>query len=91
MSRIKKLEMQSGAMRLLMHLLKGPSYVTMILKETDIPNTQLFRSLELLKELSLIKTEIDKSVFPNRNMIFLTPKGSKIAEHIKQIEEILEA
>ena len=90
MSRIKRLEMQSGAMRLLVYLLKGPSYVTMILKETDIPNTQLFRSLDLLKELNLIRTEIDKSVFPNRNMIFLTAKGSIIAEHIKQIEEILE-
>ena len=47
-------------------------------------------SLDLLKELNLIRTEIDKSVFPNRNMIFLTTKGSMIAEHIKQIEEILE-
>lgn len=90
MARIKKLETQSGAMRLLIHLLKEPSYVTLILKETDIPNTQLFRSLDLLKEMGLIKTEIDKSVFPNRNMIFLTSKGTKIAEHLKSIEELLE-
>ena len=90
MSRIKKLEMQSGAMRLLIYLLKGPSYATMILKETDIPNTQLFRSLDLLKELELIRTEIDKSIFPNRNMIFLTERGMKVAEKLKKVEDLLE-
>lgn len=90
MSRIKNFEMQSGSMRLLIHLLKGPSYATLILKETDIPNTQLFRSLDLLKEMGMIRTEIDKSVFPNRNMIYLTTKGMKVAEHLKHVEEILE-
>jgi DNA-binding MarR family transcriptional regulator len=86
---IKALETQSGAMRLLLYLLKGPSYVTLILKETDIPNIQLLRSVELLIDLKLIQKKIDSSSYPKRNIITLTNKGRQIALKVKEIEALL--
>ncbi len=87
---IKALETQSGAMRLLIYLSDSPSYVTKILHETDIPNSVLFRAIDLLEEMKLIKKNIDSSTFPKRNIISLTDKGKKVAKHLKEIEEILE-
>jgi DNA-binding MarR family transcriptional regulator len=89
MPKIKALETQSGAMRLLIYLLKGPSYVTLILHETDIPNIQLLRSVELLEGLRLIQKKVDSSTYPKRNMISLTPKGKQIALKVKEIENLL--
>jgi DNA-binding MarR family transcriptional regulator len=86
---IKALETQSGAMRLLLYLLKGPSYVTLILKETDIPNIQLLRSVDLLLELKLIQKKVDATTYPKRNIITLTNKGKQIAQKVKEIEAIL--
>ncbi|MCL4334448.1 MAG: hypothetical protein M1290_04165 [Candidatus Thermoplasmatota archaeon] len=86
---IKALETQSGAMRLLLYLLKGPSYVTLILKETDIPNIQLLRSIDLLMELNLIQKKVDTTTYPKRNIISLTSKGKQIAQKVKEIETIL--
>ncbi|MGC8562538.1 MAG: hypothetical protein ACP5UZ_08495 [Thermoplasmata archaeon] len=86
---VKALETQSGAMRLLLYLLKGPSYVTLILKETDIPNIQLLRSIELLLELKLIQKKVDTSTYPKRNIISLTNKGKQVAQKVKDIETLL--
>ncbi|MCL4447894.1 MAG: hypothetical protein M1556_07030 [Candidatus Thermoplasmatota archaeon] len=89
MALIKALETQSGAMRLLLYLTKGPSYVTLILKETDIPNIQLLRSVDLLLDLKLIQKKVDGSTYPKRNIITLTNKGKQIALRVKEIEGIL--
>lgn len=86
---VKALETQSGAMRLLLYLLKGPSYVTLILKETDIPNIQLLRSIELLLELKLIQKKVDTSTYPKRNIISLTNKGKQVAQKVNDIETLL--
>lgn len=86
---VKALETQSGAMRLLLYLLKGPSYVTLILKETDIPNIQLLRSIELLLDLKLIQKKVDTTTYPKRNIISLTNKGKQIAQKVKEIELLL--
>ena len=86
---VKELETQSGAMRLLLYLLKGPSYVTLILKETDIPNIQLLRSIELLLDLKLIQKKVDTTTYPKRNIISLTNKGKQIAQKVKEIELLL--
>ena len=86
---VKALETQSGAMRLLLYLLKGPSYVTLILKETDIPNIQLLRSIELLLDLKLIQKKVDTTTYPKRNIISLTNKGKQIAQKVKEIEQLL--
>ncbi|EQB64533.1 MAG: hypothetical protein AMDU3_IPLC00004G0111 [Thermoplasmatales archaeon I-plasma] len=89
MALVKALETQSGAMRLLLYLLKGPSYVTLILKETDIPNIQLLRSIELLLDLKLIQKKVDTTTYPKRNIISLTNKGKQIAQKVKEIELLL--
>jgi predicted transcriptional regulator len=89
MALVKALETQSGAMRLLLYLLKGPSYVTLILKETDIPNIQLLRSIELLLDLKLIQKKVDTTTYPKRNIISLTNKGKQIAQKVKEIEQLL--
>ena len=89
MALVKALETQSGAMRLLMYLMKGPSYVTLILKETDIPNIQLLRSVNLLLDLKLIQKKVDSSTYPKRNIITLTNKGKLIAQKVKEIEALL--
>ena len=89
-SGLKKLERQSGILRLLYHLLEGESYFTKILGDYDIPNNQLVRSISELKELGLITQRIDNSSYPPKNMISLTPKGKKVAELLKKIEEVLE-
>ncbi len=89
MTLVKALETQSGAMRLLMYLMKGPSYVTLILKETDIPNIQLLRSVNLLLDLKLIQKKVDSSTYPKRNIITLTNKGKLIAQKVKEIEALL--
>lgn len=86
---VKALETQSGAMRLLMYLMKGPSYVTLILKETDIPNIQLLRSVNLLLDLKLIQKKVDSSTYPKRNIITLTNKGKLVAQKVKEIEALL--
>ena len=89
MALVKALETQSGAMRLLLYLLKGPSYVTLILKETDIPNIQLLRSIELLLDLKLIQKKVNTTTYPKRNIISLTNKGKQIAQKVKEIELLL--
>ena len=89
MALIKALETQSGAMRLLMYLMKSPSYVTLILKETDIPNIQLLRSVNLLLDLKLIQKKVDSSTYPKRNIITLTNKGKLVAQKVKEIEALL--
>ncbi len=89
MALVKALETQSGAMRLLMYLMKSPSYVTLILKETDIPNIQLLRSVNLLLDLKLIQKKVDSSTYPKRNIITLTNKGKLVAQKVKEIEVLL--
>jgi len=49
----------------------------------------LYSVIDKLKELELIKTRIDRSSYPPRKMISLTDKGRKVAEKLKEIEEIL--
>jgi len=88
---IRDLEGQKGILRVLMLLdEKGEINYYSIIKESDLYDRVLKLSLEKLRELELIKTRIDKSSYPPRNMISLTDKGKKVAQKLKEIEEILE-
>jgi len=40
--------------------------------------------------MELVDAKIDNSKFPNEEIISLTDKGKKVAEKLKEIEEILE-
>ncbi|MGC9193798.1 MAG: transcriptional regulator [Thermoplasmata archaeon] len=55
-----------------------------------ISSTTLYRTIATLKEMNLINSTIDNTKYPPQNMISLTPKGRKVAEKLKEIEEILE-
>jgi predicted transcriptional regulator len=63
--------------------------VIKLLKDHDIPNNQLIRSINQLIKLGLIASNIDKSSFPNRKILSLTGKGTKIAKRLKEIEKVL--
>ncbi|MCL5954922.1 MAG: hypothetical protein M0T81_00250 [Thermoplasmatales archaeon] len=59
--------------------------------DADISVHQGYDSLEKLKSIGIVKTRIDTSKYPNRNMISLTDKGQKMAMKLMEIEEILES
>jgi len=87
---IKDLEGQKGILRVLILLKdKGEINYYSIIKESDLYDRVLRLSLEKLKELRLIESRLDNSTYPPRNMISLTDKGRKVAEKLKEIEEVL--
>jgi DNA-binding HxlR family transcriptional regulator len=87
---IKEFEGQKGILRLLVYLYeKGETNYYSIIKESDIYDRVLRLSVEKLKELKLVESKINNSTYPPRNMISLTPKGRKVAEKLKEIEEVL--
>jgi len=88
---IRELEGQSGILRLPLLLLeKGEMGYYSIIKESDLYDRILRNSLDKLKKLGLVKTRIDTSTYPSRIMISLTDKGRRVAEKLKEIEEMLE-
>lgn len=76
-------------MRLLLYLLRGSSYVTLILNETDIANIQLLRSVNLLESMKLIQKNVDTTTYPKKNIISLTNRGKQVAIKIRDIENLL--
>ena len=87
---LKEIEMQSGFLRLLVYLSeKGEKQITDIMEETGIPVHQVYRSLEKAKSLGLVKSRIDDTKYPHRNLISLTEKGEKVALKIEDVLIIL--
>ena len=91
MDPLKVLEKQSGFLRLLVYLSdKREKTVTEILDETDIPVHQLYSSIEKAKELNLVRTRVDSSKYPPRNLVSLTAKGNRFSKKLEELMEILE-
>jgi DNA-binding MarR family transcriptional regulator len=91
MDPLKVLEKQSGFLRLLVYLSdKREKTVTEILDETDIPVHQLYSSIEKAKELNLVRTRVDSSKYPPRNLVSLTAKGNRFSRKLEELMEILE-
>ncbi len=87
---LREIETQSGFLRLIEYLdVNGECMITQIREDRQIPIHQLYASIEMAKRLKLIKTRIDNTKYPPRNMISLTKKGSDLAEKIKEIMDIL--
>jgi len=81
---------QSGFLRLIYYLGEnGEKTVTEIIEEADIPVHQLYASIDKAIRLKLVKRRIDKSSYPNRNLISLTTKGEKLALKLKEITNLL--
>ena len=88
---LREIETQSGFLRLIEYLdVNGESMITQIRKGRQIPIHQLYASIDMAKKLKLIKTMIDNTKYPPRNMISPTEKGSDIVKKIKEIMDILE-
>jgi DNA-binding MarR family transcriptional regulator len=88
---LKEIEMQSGFLRLLVYLNKnGEKQITDIMEETGIPVHQVYRSLEKAKSLGLVKSRIDDTKYPHRNLISLTEKGEKLSSKVREMILILE-
>lgn len=78
------IEKQSGFLRLLLYLDEhGEQSITEILDGSGIPVHQLYASIEMAKNWKLVSTRIDKSSYPNRNLIWITEKGSVAAQKLK--------
>ena len=91
MQRIRVFEKQSGLLRLIVFLDEQDEYLlSKIWADAGISINQGYRSVEKAKQMGLIRQKVDASSYPPKNMISLTPKGKKVAELLKKIEEVLE-
>ena len=83
------IEKQSGFLRLLLYLDEhGEQSITEILAGSGIPVHQLYASIEMAKNWKLVSSRIDKSSYPNRNLVGITENGRAAA---KKLEEFLTA
>ncbi len=93
MTALEKLE-YPGAMQLLLALVERQRYVTEVLRKRSNPNgfisqTSLDKCRVHLEELGLIKEEMEESARP-RTYLVITDKGRRVAQKIREIQEILE-
>ncbi len=68
---------------------KGALNFQKFIDDYSISSTTLYRTIEALKNLKIVKSEIDTSTYPKRSVISLTEKGKLVAQKLKEIEEIL--
>ena len=89
-SSMRILEGQAGNLRVLVFLLdSGEVNFQGIVDELPLTGRSLYGVIDKLKGLTLIKTRIDKSTYPPKNMISLSEKGKKVAKLLKEVEEVL--
>jgi DNA-binding PadR family transcriptional regulator len=69
---------------------KGGLNFQKFIDDYSISSTTLYRTLESLKKLKIVKSETDNSTYPKRTIISLTEKGKLVAQKLKEIEEILQ-
>ena len=74
----------------LLLLEKGEMGYYSTIKESDLYGRIFRNNLDKLKKLGRVKTRIDNSTYPPRIMISLTDKGKKVAEKLREIEEMME-
>ena len=85
------IEKQSGFLILLLYLDEdGEQSIAEILDGSGIPVHQLYASIEMAKNWKLVSSRIDKSNYPNRNMISITEKGKKASVGLKKFLQIVE-
>ena len=88
---LSKLEKQSGTLQALIYLSeKGETNFQNAMDEIGIFYSVFYRALVKLKEAGLVVQRVDSTAVPHKNMISLTPRGKKVAELLKKIEEVLE-
>ena len=68
---------------------KGGLNFQKFIDDYSISSTTLYRTIEALKNLKIVKSEIDNSTYPKRSIISLTERGKLVAQKLKEIEDIL--
>ena len=85
------LERHTGIIRIMLILLdEAEVNFQRFIDDFNFSSTTLYRTISQLKSIDLVKSRIDNTSYPARNMISLTTKGKKVAELLKKIEEVLE-
>jgi DNA-binding PadR family transcriptional regulator len=65
------------------------SKISCLLLVSDLSVHQTYRSLKKAKSLGLVKSRIDDTRYPHRNLISLTGRGDKVADKVVEISLIL--
>jgi DNA-binding HxlR family transcriptional regulator len=87
---MRVLEGQTGNLRVLIYLAEiGETNFQNISDSLPLTGRSLYSSIDKLKTLGLISSRIDKTSYPPRIMLSLTPKGKEVAEHLRMVENIL--
>ena len=86
------IEKQSGFLRLLLYLDEhGEQSITEILDGSGIPVHQLYASIEMARNWKLVSSRIDKSSYPNRNLIKITGNGKEASGKLRGFLEAVDA
>jgi DNA-binding MarR family transcriptional regulator len=86
----REVTLTQTAQKILLFLLKKDGVpAKTIVDEGGVNNTPLLRALQELEQLGLIIEKREENVIPRRRLIFLTEKGRKVAEKLKEINEII--
>lgn len=85
---------QNGALRALILILEKPRYITELRRSGVNPEgivslTSLNKVRENLGQLGLITEEMEEGPRP-RTYLVITQKGKRVAEKLREIQEILE-
>ncbi|WP_088912486.1 winged helix-turn-helix transcriptional regulator [Sulfolobus acidocaldarius] len=86
----REVTLTQTAQKILLFLLKKDGVpAKTIVDEGGVNNTPLLRALQELEQLGLVTEKREENVIPRRRLIFLTEKGRKVAEKLKEINEII--
>ncbi|QXJ30323.1 winged helix-turn-helix transcriptional regulator [Saccharolobus shibatae] len=89
---MEEIALTQTAQKVLLFLLKKDGVPAKVLvEEGGVNNTPLIRALQELEQLGLVTEKREENVIPRRRLIFLTEKGKKVAEKLREINEIIKA
>lgn len=89
---MEEVTLTQTAQRVLLFLLKKDGVpAKTIVDEGGVNNTPLLRALQELEQLGLVIEKREENTIPRRRLIFLTDKGRKVAEKLKEINDIIKA
>ena len=90
-TQIDEFDELTAVIRLMIYLYKHPnSNTTRILKSSSAGQKAFYSAKKFLEENSLLEVNIQPSL-PYKPLYSLSDKGKKIAEHLIEIEKILES
>ncbi len=84
---------QTGALRTLVKVYERPRFITELVRSSINPEgiaslDSIMKVREKLGELGLIREEMEEGARP-KTFLVITEKGKKVAERLREIQEIL--